>query len=350
MILQLPQQLHYLLHQQQPAYHLERKVNIIKLCWGFYNNIEIGIMCAGYRTVVIIDPTTTPHKELALELHTGTLTRTQHTVNVIDEKFVICGGYELQTRKSCIFYSPILHSWEHFSNLTHDRISHSSFVGQDENKEDAIVLIGDSYNFENDGFDTIEVVQKDSNTLLPTRLPEELAFNGFRDAGCIIQDGKTGILTGGMNAHNKKATLLRLKGKIPDTVDIYIEDLPSFNTGRQDHACGKYINGLGQTVLLIAGGKTSGTANGVQLYSTETLVYGEETQWTLYENTISEKLYRHGTNLPLVNNKLYIIQEQKMFVWNDETKMWNNTVTLLEDYHNAEPHCAVIPHYEIFAT
>ena len=174
MILQLPQQLHYLLHQQQPAYHLERKVNIIKLCWGFYNNIEIGIMCAGYRTVVIIDPTTTPHKELALELFNGTLTRTQHTVNVIDDKFVICGGYELQYRKSCIFYSPILHSWEHFSNLTHDRISHSSFVGQDENKEDAIVLIGNSYDFENNGYDTIEIVQKNSNTLLPTRLPEEL--------------------------------------------------------------------------------------------------------------------------------------------------------------------------------
>merc|ERR1712013_641756 len=309
-----------------------------------------GINSVTPTTTLSATPTTTPHKELALELFNGTLTRSQHTVNVIDDMFVICGGYELRYRKSCIFYSPILHSWEHFSNLTHDRISHSSFVGQDENKEDAIVLIGDSYNFENDGFDTIEVVQKDSNTLLPTRLPEELAMNGFRDAGCVIQDGKTGILTGGINARKNKATLFRLKGKIPDTVDIYFEDLPSFNTGRTDHACGKYINGLGQTVLLIAGGKTSGTVNGVQLYSTETLVYGEETQWTLHENTISEKLNRHDTNLPLVNNKLYIMLEQRMFVWNDETKMWNNTVTLLEDYHNAEPHCAVIPHYEIFAT
>merc|ERR1712013_352324 len=310
-----------------------------------------GIMCAGYKTVVIIDPTTTPHKELALELfYSSTLTRSQHTVNVIDDMFVICGGSELQTRKSCIFYSPILHSWEHFRNFTHDRINHYSFVGQDENKEDAIVLIGNSYSVENDGFDTIEVVQKDSNTLLPTRLPEELAMNGFRDAGCVIQDGKTGILTGGINARKNKATLFRLKGKIPDTVDIYFEDLPSFNTGRTDHACGKYINGLGQTVLLIAGGKTSGTVNGVQLYSTETLVYGEETQWTLHENTISEILNWHGTNLPLVNNKLYIMLNQKMFVWNDETKMWNNTVTLLEDYHDAESRCAVIPHYEIFAT
>jgi len=296
-------------------------------------------MCARYTDVVVIDPSTRPHKELSWKF--PELTRSMHTVNVIYGKFVVCGGYDLQHRESCIFFSPILQSWENFSNLTQGRIGHSSFVGQDENREDAIVILGNKNYFEAEYLNTIEVVQKDSSTLLPTRLPDEL--NGFRGDGCTIQDGKTGILTGGHNAHKNKATRLGLKGKIPDTVDIYIENLPSFNIARTYHACGKYINGLGQTVLLVAGGQTDRTSSGVQLYSTETLIYGEETQWTVHENTISEKMFRHYHNLPLVNNKLYDILEQKMFVWIEETKRWNNTGIVLRKRYNSMPNCAVIP-------
>ena len=75
-------------------------------------------MCAGYKTVVIVDPTTTPHIELALEF--PELTRYDHTV--------ICGGYELEHQNSCIFYSLILHTWEIFLQPYTRSMSYFSFL------------------------------------------------------------------------------------------------------------------------------------------------------------------------------------------------------------------------------
>ena len=87
---------------------------------------------------------------------------------------------------------------------------------------------------------------------------------------CLIPQSDGFIVTGGIVGGWNYVEKYSSKGD-------FVEDLPSFETGRRDHACGTFEDGEGRTVLLITGGYGFESRNG--LSSTEMLWPDSDSYW-----------------------------------------------------------------------
>jgi len=103
---------------------------------------------------------------------------------------------------------------------------------------------------------------------LPSRREFELPYD-VKNA-CLIPQSDGFIVTGGVVGGWNYVEKYSSNGE-------FVEDLPSFEIGRRDHACGAFEDGEGRAVLLITGGYGFENRNG--LSSTEMLWPDSDSYW-----------------------------------------------------------------------
>merc|ERR1712154_542688 len=84
----------------------------------------------------------------------------------------------------------------------------------------------------------------------------------------------------------------------------FVRYLPNMNQGRYHHACSSFVNGNGETVLLVTGGLTYPSGQSVDLDSTETLVL-EDTEWRTLP-TARLPSPRNGLRAAALENKVFL--------------------------------------------
>jgi len=168
------------------------------------------------------------------------------------QTLVLCGGKESTgaSADTCLSWQKGESSWTPFATLDPPRVGHSAVSFGDQ-----LLLIGG-----------------DDSPRTGVELPSGREFSLSYDVqnACLIPQSDGFIVTGGIVGGWNYVEKYSSKGE-------FVEDLPSFETGRRDHACGTFEDGEGRTVLLITGGYGFESRNG--LSSTEMLWPDSDSYW-----------------------------------------------------------------------
>jgi len=160
-------------------------------------------------------------------------------------------------------------------SLIDERFLHLSWsTGQE------ILLLGGAYTSR-----TTELITGDT-----TQAGFDLKYDTYRACGFADEDDDTFIITGGEYTGTTVATVSRYNK------NGWMEDLPSLNTGRRDHACGSYLNNDGNRIYLVTGGY-----DGNDLSSTEMMVKGDSS-WSEVQNSLPARM--SGLRIISGNNEI----------------------------------------------
>jgi len=186
--------------------------------------------------------------------------RYQHSLSVINDTLVACGGRNTKTRKSCISWKKGQESWEDFHTLSQGRYLHAAVVV--DGKEDIIILGGGGSSSK-----TGEIVKSGAHFALQN--------NGFDwddwFATCAVSyQGGFVIMGGGGYVHGKVDRY--------DSEGNYLDSLPDLLEERRHHACTTFTSSSGEEGLLVAGGFNR--YKGATYLSSTELYLPSKKQWT----------------------------------------------------------------------
>merc|ERR1712142_387816 len=239
-------------------FHSDYSVNKpgFRLQWKTVASVKSGLVISGgfgsTLTTELFNPIT--GKTCSLKDLPGH--RASHSMDRLEDgTLIVCGGRELDERKTCVKYEGTAPygKWTNFSTLV-NRYGHSSYVSKGE-----ILLLGGT-----PGVSTTEIVGGGEQYSLQQRISQ----------ACEITDGPSIILTGGYNSGGYLRTVTRynMKG--------FVEKLPSLITARRNHGCGCFTNDENKKVFIVAGGY-----RGTHGFSSSTeLLYDTASAWVLGRN------------------------------------------------------------------
>jgi len=180
--------------------------------------------------------------------------RKYHTLSVINDTLVACGGGS--TKTSCISWKKGQDGWEDFHTLSQERSDHAAVVV--DGKEDIIILGGGSST--GGGRTTGEIVK--------SGIQFELKNKGYSTCAVSYQ-GAVVMIGGGWNPSHGKVDRYDSEGN-------YLDSLPDLLEARSQHACTMFKSSNGEEGLLVTGGSKSGR---LPLSSTE-LYLPSKNKWT----------------------------------------------------------------------
>ena len=162
--------------------------------------------------------------------------RGRHTLSILkpkggsaSETLVVCGGkggHEGASADTCLSWQKGEGSWSPYAALDPPRVGHSAVSFGDQ-----LLLVGG-----------------EESPRTGVELPSGREFSLFYDVkdACLIPLTDGFVVTGGVHGGWNYVEKYSSKGE-------FVEDLPSFEIGRRDHACGTFEDGNGRAVLLITG-------------------------------------------------------------------------------------------------
>merc|ERR1719474_1797256 len=176
--------------------------------------------------------------------------RCDHSLSVINDTLVACGGIDPKIWKSCISWKRGQDGWEDFHTLSQERYYHAAVVMNGE--EDIIVLGGKSR-----GWKTGEIVKSGTQF--------SLQADGYGTCAASYQGGF--VMIGGCCSHGKVDRY--------NSEGNYLDSLPDLLEARRRHACTTFTSSSGEEGLLVAGGY-----NGGEYLSSTELFLPSKKQWT----------------------------------------------------------------------
>jgi len=167
--------------------------------------------------------------------------RSQHSLSVINDTLVACGGRE--TKTSCISWKKGQDGWEDFHTLGQERYYHAAVVVDGE--EDIIILGG----VDSGSSKTGEILKSGT----------KFALKNEGTATCAVSYQGAVVMMGGNHPTHGKVDRYDSKGN-------YLDSLPDLLEWRQLHACTTFTSSSGEEGLLVAGGDNRGHISSTELY------------------------------------------------------------------------------------
>jgi len=177
--------------------------------------------------------------------------RCDHSLSVINDTLVACGGLDPKIWKSCISWRRGQDGWEDFHTLSQERYYHAAVVVDGE--EDIIVLGGKSR-----GWKTGEIVKSGTQF--------SLQADGYGTCAASYQGGF--VMIGGCCSHGKVDRY--------NSEGNYLDSLPDLLGARRRHACTTFTSSSGEEGLLVVGGESSDRS----LLSSTELYLPSKNKWT----------------------------------------------------------------------
>jgi len=166
--------------------------------------------------------------------------RKYHTLSVINDTLVACGGGS--TKTSCISWKKGQDGWEDFHTLSQERDDHAAVVVDGE--EDIIVLGGSGSS------ETTGEIVKSGKTF---------ALKNKGEGTCAVSYQGAVVMIGGSPTHGKVDRY--------DSKGNYLDSLPDLLEARFWHACTTFTSSNGgEEGLLVAGGYYYGRLSSTELY------------------------------------------------------------------------------------
>lgn len=193
-----------------------------------------------------------PHTGKTCSLQSLPDRREWHSLTVLSNQAILCGGGSGSFRTSCLQFLPnsSTGTWVNYASLAQSRYSHTAHVFQDK-----VLLLGGD-----DSPGTAEIIGSDTR------------YNLHQDTSdaCSIPDESSTILTGGYNSGSGS-----LKTVARYNMQGFVENLPDLTKARKLHGCGYYINKWNTKVLVVVGGYGGGDTTELLPTGASAWHYGE---------------------------------------------------------------------------
>jgi len=218
--------------------------------------------------------------------------RSQHSLSVINDTLVACGGRE--TKTSCISWKKGQDGWEDFHTLGQERYYHAAVVVDGE--EDIIILGG----VDSGSSKTGEILKSGT----------KFALKNEGTATCAVSYQGAVVMMGGNHPTHGKVDRYDSKGN-------YLDSLPDLLEWRQLHACTTFTSSSGEEGLLVAGGDNRGHISSTELY------LPSKKQWTKGGDLPSRAMY--GLRAARLSDRAIVISGQDDYGDRDEVLQYDET-------------------------